>query len=97
MTFENVLEVFREYLSEDSSCEVLDTTQGYLVVDWESNKNNWITARLCQTPEQLRDTLRSRWEEFFYRHHPPHAPAYRQGPYCGDGYQRHPGLCRKSR
>ena len=64
MTFENVLEVFREYLSEDSSCEVLDTTQGYLVVDWESNKNNWITSRLCQTPAQLRDTLRSRWEEY---------------------------------
>ncbi len=64
MTFEIVLEVFREYLLEDSSCEVLNTSQGYLVVDWESNKNNWITSRLCQTPEQLRDTLRSRWEEY---------------------------------
>ena len=64
MTFENVLEVFREYLSEDGSCEVLDTSRGYLAVDWESSKNNWVTSRLCQTPEQLRDILRSRWEEY---------------------------------
>ena len=45
-------------------CEVLDTSRGYLVVDWESSKNNWVTSRLCQTPEQLRDILRSRWEEY---------------------------------
>ena len=64
MTFENVLEVFREYLKEDSSCEVLNTRRGYLVVDWESNKNGWVTSRLCLTPELLRDTLRSHWEEY---------------------------------
>ena len=64
MTFENVLEVFREYLSEDGSCEVLDTSRGYLVVDWESSKNGWVTSRLCLTPELLRDTLRSHWEEY---------------------------------
>ena len=75
MTFENVLKVFRKYLSEDSSCEILDTSRGYLAVDWESNKHNWITSRLCQTPEQLRDTLRSRWEEY-------------QGYQLTDGYKR---------
>ena len=75
MTFENVLEVFRKYLSEDSSCEILDTSRGYLAVDWESNKHNWITSRLCQTPEQLRETLRSRWEEY-------------QGYRLTDGYKR---------
>ena len=75
MTFENVLEVFQNYLSEDSSCEILNTSRGYLVVDWESNKNNWITSRLCQTPEQLLDTLRSRWEEY-------------KGYQLTDGYKR---------
>lgn len=62
MTFEKVLEVFREYLKEDSSCEVLNTRRGYLVVDWESSKNGWVTSRLCLTPELLRDTLRSHWK-----------------------------------
>ena len=33
MTYEKVLEVFKDYLSEDDSCEVLTTSQGYLVVD----------------------------------------------------------------
>ena len=75
MIFENVLEVFQKYLSEDSSCEILNTSRGYLVVDWESNKNNWITSRLCQTPEQLLDTLRSRWEEY-------------QGYQLTDGYKK---------
>lgn len=64
MTFEKVLEVFREYLKEDSSCEVLNTSRGYLVVDWESSKNGWVTSRLCLTPELLRDTLRTHWEEY---------------------------------
>ena len=64
MTFEKVLEVFREYLKEDSSCEVLNTRRGYLVVDWESSKNGWVTSRLCLTPEKLRDVLRSSYEEY---------------------------------
>ena len=75
LTFEKVLEIFGDYLAQDKSCEVLNTSRGYLAVDWESNKNNWITSRLCQTPEQLRDTLRSRWEEY-------------QGCLLTDGYKR---------
>ena len=66
MTCEKILEVFKDYLTEDDSCEVLQSSQGYLVVDWDSRKkdSDWVTSRLCQTPEQLRDTLRSRWEEY---------------------------------
>ena len=75
LTFEKVLEAFGDYLAQDKSCEVLHTSRGYLAVDWESKKNNWITSRLCQTPEQLRDTLRSRWEEY-------------QGYQLTDGYKR---------
>ncbi len=64
LTYEKILEVFQEYLSEDKSCEVLHTSRGYLVVDWESEKNRWVTSRLCQTPEHLREVLRSRYEEY---------------------------------
>ncbi len=64
LTFEKILEVFKEYLSEDKSCEVLHTNRGYLVVDWESEADCWITARLCRTPEHLRDALRSHYEEY---------------------------------
>lgn len=64
LTYEKVLEIFRDYLTSDDACEVLSTRRGYLVVAWESCKNNWVTSRLCQTPEQLRDVLRIRYEEF---------------------------------
>ena len=66
LTYEKVLEVFKDYLAEDDSCEVLTTSQGYLVVDWNSRKNDseWVTSRLCQAPEHLRDVLRSRYEEY---------------------------------
>ena len=66
LTYKKVLEVFKDYLAEDDSCEVLTTSQGYLVVDWSSRKSDsdWVTSRLCQTPEHLRDVLRSRYEEY---------------------------------
>lgn len=66
LTYEKVLEVFKGYLSEDASCEVLTSSQGYLVVDWDTRKSDseWVTSRLCQTPEHLRDVLRSRYEEY---------------------------------
>ena len=66
LTYKKVLEVFKDYLAEDESCEVLTTSQGYLVVDWNSRKSDseWVTSRLCQTPENLRDVLRSRYEEY---------------------------------
>ena len=66
LTYEKVLAVFKDYLAEDDSCEVLTTSQGHLVVDWSSRKSDseWVTSRLCQTPEHLRDVLRSRYEEY---------------------------------
>ena len=64
MTYEKVLEVFRGYLTEDDSCEVLTVSRGYLVVDWNSCKSEWVTSRLCRTPEHLRDVLRSSYEEY---------------------------------
>lgn len=64
LTFEKVMEVFGDYLSEDKSCEILLSSRGYLVVDWESKINNWVTTQLCPTPEYMRDVLRSCYEEY---------------------------------
>ena len=75
LTYEKVLETFGDYLSEDDSCEILQSSRGYLVVDWDSCKDNWVTARLCNTPALLCDTLRSHYEEY-------------QGYRLTDGYKR---------
>ena len=64
MTNEKILEVFKDYISADDSCEVLQSSRGYLVVDWDSIANRWVTSRLCKTPQQLRDALRSHYEDY---------------------------------
>ena len=64
MTYERVLEVFKDYLSEDRDSEVLNTSRGYLVVIWESRADGWVTAKLAEDPEDLRDYLQERYEDF---------------------------------
>ena len=75
LTFEKVLEVFRDYLAEDKSYEVLCASRGYLVVNWANCEYNWVTAQLCLTPEDLRDMLRFSYAEY-------------QGFRRTDGYKR---------
>lgn len=64
MTNKKVLEVFRDYIAADDSCEILHSSRGYLVVDWDSMSDRWVTSRLCKTPQQLRDALRSHYEDY---------------------------------
>lgn len=64
MTYERVLEVFSDYLSHDDSCEVLQTSRGPLVMDWNSGKTEWFSGQLCRSPVQLRDVLCSHFEEY---------------------------------
>ena len=47
MTSKKVLEVFKDYIAADDSCEVLHSSRGYLVVDWDSTADRWVTSRLC--------------------------------------------------
>ncbi len=64
MTSKKVLDVFKDYIAADDSCEVLQSSRGYLVVDWDSTADRWVTSRLCKTPQQLRDALRSHYEDY---------------------------------
>lgn len=59
MTFEKVLEVFKEYLLEDANCEVVHTKHGYTVMQWDENSKSWYGVEYCETPENLRDELLS--------------------------------------
>ena len=53
MTFDTVLEVFAEYLREDTEYEVVLTSRGYAVMGWDDGRNNWNTSEHCATPEDL--------------------------------------------
>lgn len=49
MTFERVLEVFKEYLAEDNNCEVVITKHGYTVMQCGPMSILWTkkVERLC--------------------------------------------------
>ena len=57
LTFEKVMEVFKDYLSEDTRYEIIMTSRGYTVLEWDSSANTWAGEELCATPEIMRDVL----------------------------------------
>lgn len=57
MTFEKVLNVFADYLNEDSDCEVILTQHGYTLLIWDKRAQGWSTSEYCRTPEVLCDML----------------------------------------
>ena len=57
LTFEKVMAVFKEYLAEDTRYEIVMTSHGYTVLEWDSIANTWTGEELCATPEIMRDVL----------------------------------------
>lgn len=57
LTFEKVMEVFKDYLAEDTRYEIIMTSRGYTVLEWDSRANAWAGEELCATPEIMRDVL----------------------------------------
>ena len=57
LTFEKVMEVFKDYLAEDTRYEIVMTSHGYTVLEWDSKANIWAGEELCGTPESMRDVL----------------------------------------
>lgn len=59
MTFKKVLEVFKEYLAEDTNCEFVLTKHDYTVMQGDEKSKDWYGVEYCETPEDLRDELLS--------------------------------------
>ena len=57
LTFEKVLNVFEQFLLENGIYEVVQTSQGYTVLEWDACGKEWISATLCATPEEMAETL----------------------------------------
>lgn len=62
LTFEKVLEVFKEYLEEDRVCEVVNTSRGYTVMVWDNRQKDWDSSQIAPSPEALRDILLDNYE-----------------------------------
>lgn len=53
LTFENVLEIFHEYLLHDPEEEVLPCKRGYVRLTWNKDSRYCVDGILCRIPEEL--------------------------------------------
>lgn len=57
LTFEKVLTAFNDYLTQDKRYEVVMTSRGYTVMEWDSAIEDWTEVWFCPTPEKMKGTL----------------------------------------
>ena len=57
LTFEKILQIFEDILRQDPLYEVVSTSRGYTLLGWDSYRNQWYSAELLETPEDMRDAL----------------------------------------
>ena len=57
LTFEKVLDVFKDYLAADGMYEIVMTSHGYTVLEWDAQLGDWTGARRCATPQDMVDAL----------------------------------------
>ena len=57
LTFERVLNVFEDILREDPLYEIVLTSRGYTLLAWDAHRNQWYSAELLETPEDMLDAL----------------------------------------
>ena len=64
LTFENVFDIFKDYLEADTDTEVVLTKRGYLRLLWDSSGCSIEEEALCKTPEELFDRLLDDCEDY---------------------------------
>ena len=64
LTFENVLEIFHEYLLHDPEEEVLPCKRGYVRLTWNKDSRYCVDGILCRIPEELFDLLLTDYQDF---------------------------------
>lgn len=69
LTFQKVLEVFAQYLMQDSVVEVVRTRRGYTVLMWDQKQKNWWKNECCATPDQLLEVLLEAYELYLEETH----------------------------
>ena len=52
LTFDKVLDVFRPFLAE-GVYEVVSTSHGYTILEWDACCQEWISVKLCATPDDM--------------------------------------------
>lgn len=64
LTFEKVLNMFEDYLAKDLEVEIVQTSRGYLRIEWNGDLPYCDGGYVCHTPEELFDTLLDDYKGF---------------------------------
>ena len=64
LIFEKVLKVFQAYLDDDPLYAVVQTSHGYTLMAWEPHRNDWYSADIQKTPDDLRNALLGTYANF---------------------------------
>lgn len=64
LTFERVLNIFEDILQQDPLYEVVSTSHGYTLLAWDAHRNQWYSAELLVTPEDMLDALLGVYSSF---------------------------------
>jgi len=64
MTFEKVLQVFHDYLQKDSMYEIVTTSHGYALMEWDEMEQNWNESFHLPTPEHMLEKLLNAYQMF---------------------------------
>lgn len=64
LTYENVIEMFSDYLEDDPLAEVVPTRYCYALMMWDPAAHNWNDVIACESPEELFDELLEQTNRF---------------------------------
>lgn len=59
-----MLDVFKDYFADDDMYEIVMTSHGYTVLEWDDRLENWADSKLCKTPQDMADILLSGYEGY---------------------------------
>ncbi len=64
LTFEKVLNVFKDYLDEDNRYKIMETLHGYAFMSWDSTAKEWEFVEPCDTPQEMVEHLLGALENY---------------------------------
>ena len=59
LIYSKVLAAFADYLKQDDCVEVVKTSRGYAVIEWDERLGSWTEIEHCPSPVALQENLLS--------------------------------------
>ena len=64
LTFEKVLDVFKDYLTEDDMFEIVMASRGYVLLGWDRISKQYSEVQFCPTPEHMLEVLLGAFDNY---------------------------------